>query len=77
MNKKEILSILKQSIYDLSALVENISNSPSLEIAGSLVSRNQHGKKRLFKRLTGSEDQYARLDLDFAVRYLVFTGLKS
>ena len=58
MNKSEILSILKQSIYDLSALVENISNSPSLEIAGSLVSRNQHGKKRLFKRLTGSEDQY-------------------
>ena len=58
MNKHEILSLLNQTLSELTHLAETISESPSMKAEGTLITKTQLGKVRLYHRLPDSSSRY-------------------
>jgi len=58
MNKKVILGSLKRERRKLAVLSSRIANSSVMEVGGTLVSRQIRGSKRLYHRISNSEQKY-------------------
>ena len=62
MNKQNLISDLKEQSLQLAKISETIAESQVMETEGTLVTRSQHGKIRLFQRFDKTEIKYLRED---------------